>query len=106
MLGPHGFLLAAVPAADDLIELREAIHGSADGRERAETLIAEHETRFVVAATRSVRERRRFQPAALHDLLLSTYRGGRLSASVRVAALEELDVTLASELVLLRKRSH
>ena len=105
VLSPGGHLLAAIPAADDLIELREAIHGSAQERNRAGTLLAEHDSRFTAITTRSVREHHRFEASGLRDLLQSTYRGRRLSSSARVAALEALDVTLASELVLFRKKT-
>jgi hypothetical protein len=45
-----------------------------------------------------VRERQRLAGEALRDLLQGTYRGARTSATARVEALGELDVTLSTDL--------
>lgn len=103
-LAPSGLLLVAVPAHDDLIELRELVQGKAIERERADTLLAEHEPFFTIENRSTVRERHRLERESLLDLLRSTYRGERTSAAAGVSALTNLEVTLASDLFLFMRR--
>lgn len=103
-LGRHGVLLVAVPAADDLIELRTLVQGEGLARDRAETLLAEHAALFTVIERGIVRQRHRLERPALLDLLSGTYRAARASVADRVAALDHLEVTLASEIVLFAPR--
>jgi 23S rRNA (guanine745-N1)-methyltransferase len=100
VLKPGGHLLVAVPAEDDLIELRESVLGQRVERARDALLIAEHTPEFRLIERRSARERHHLDRGALLDLLRATYRGGRASAAARVATLDRLDVTLASDLFL------
>ena len=104
VLVPSGALIVAVPAHDDLIELRAATQGTGVERGRVEALVAEHAAHFSVMRHTVVRERLRLQGDVLRDLLRTTYRGSRRSAAGQVQALEQLEVTLASDLVLFRKR--
>jgi 23S rRNA (guanine745-N1)-methyltransferase len=104
VLAPTGFLLMAIPAADDLIELREAVQGAAVERDRVASLIAEHDAEFTLADQWRTSQRVELEPAALLDLLLGTYRGLRFSESSRVRSLEHLNVTLASDVLLFRPR--
>lgn len=104
VLTPSGVLIVAVPAHDDLIELRSVTQGAGVERDRAEALIAEHAAHFSVVRRTVVRERLRLQGDVLRDLLQATYRGSRRSAAEQVQALEQLEVTLASDLVIFRKR--
>ncbi len=99
VLTAEGRLLVAVPAADDLIELRESVLGGRVERDRAGTLIAEHAPFFHVEDRATVRVQQRATREQVLDLLRSTYRGERTSLAPRVAALEALDLTFASELV-------
>ncbi len=107
-----GRLLVAIPAPDDLIELRQAIQGQAVERSRAEALLHEHGPRFELVERTAVRERTRLAPAQLIDILHGTYRGKRTSAAARVQALTEpqsgsasgMDVTLAMEVFLFSPR--
>jgi len=103
VLVPGGRLIVAVPAADDLAELREAALGRATGEDRTAAVIAEHASRFAVAARRGVRDRRCFSGPLLDDLLLTTYRGGRTGRRERAAALDALEVTLSHEIVVLAR---
>jgi len=103
VLRPSGRFLLAVPAADDLIELRAVAQGRGLERERVPALLSELAPDFEVLEHRTFREQRRLAHPELVDLLHSTYRSGR--GRGRVAALEELSVTLASELVLCAPRS-
>jgi len=104
VLTPSGFLFVAVPAADDLIELREFIQGMPAERARVEALLAEHEGLFTPIEHFSVREEQAKNRESLTDLLRSTYRGARASVSGRVASLSAMDVTVASDCVLFQRR--
>jgi 23S rRNA (guanine745-N1)-methyltransferase len=104
VLVPEGFLQVAVPAPDDLIELREEIQGQATERDRAAALIAEHRDRFEVVDQATVTQRLRLERDRLLELLAGTYRGIRFSESARAQSLEALDVTLASNIVTFRRR--
>lgn len=105
VLDSRGALLVAVPAAHDLIELREAVQGAAFSRDRMDAVIAEHEPHFAVTARATARERTRCDRAAIADLLRGTYRGERLREAERVREIDALDVTLASDIVLFEPRA-
>jgi 23S rRNA (guanine745-N1)-methyltransferase len=105
VLGPRGFLLVAVPAPDDLIELRALVDGERVARDRGIPLISEHEPAFRLLERTTIRERHRLERADLVRLLRGTYRGERRSAAARIGALERVDVTLASELFVFAPRS-
>lgn len=104
VLAPGGHLIVAIPAEDDLIELREAVQGDGTTRDRVGALIAEHAPHFTDGTRTTVRERRRLDGDQLRDLLAATYRGARHAVAARVAALDRLDVTFASEVVVFRRR--
>ena len=104
VLSPGGTLLVAVPAEDDLIELREALHGTAVAYDRGEALVAEHQAAFTLHDRSTARERRPLDRDALLDVLRATYRGARRSAAAQADALTSIDVTFASELFLFRRR--
>jgi 23S rRNA (guanine745-N1)-methyltransferase len=94
-----GSLIVAVPAADDLIELRAQVQGRGVARERSESLVAEHARYFKVVDRFEIRDRVRLDRGRLRDLLRGTYRGARASAAARLETLDALDVTLASAVV-------
>jgi 23S rRNA (guanine745-N1)-methyltransferase len=102
VLVPAGYLVVAVPAADDLIELRELAQGARIERDRTSTVLSEHEPLFELIERSVVRETHDLDRAALLHLLHGTYRGVRRGVAERVAALTRMHVTLASELVVLR----
>ena len=104
VLAPNGFLLAAVPAADDLIELRTLVEGQGIERGRADALIAEHKALFTLIERVSTRERPTLDRASLVDLLRGTYRGVRMSAAGRVEGVENLSLTLAADILLFAPR--
>ena len=60
VLAPGGHLVVAVPAPDDLAELREAVLGSASREDRAAKLVEEHAGHFRLLGRREARERRAF----------------------------------------------
>ncbi len=105
VLRPNGCLLVAVPAPDDLNELRALVQGAATERSRVERVLAEHDEGFVVRDQFRVTDTRRFDRPALLDLLAGTYRGARASQAEALAGLATLDVTLSSDVVLFSRRA-
>jgi len=103
VLRPGGWLLIAVPAPDDLIELRAEVQGAGIERDRTAAVVAEHLPWFAVADRGTSRVRASLDPAAVVDLLRITYRGRRASSAVRVSALTGRDVTMASDWLLLSR---
>jgi 23S rRNA (guanine745-N1)-methyltransferase len=99
-----GWLLIAVPAPDDLMELRAAVQGEAMSRTRIDAVIREHGTGFDVEESWTVRDVRTVSEDVLQDLLRITYRGGRRASAARIGALTEMPITLASDVVLFRRR--
>lgn len=99
-----GHLVVAVPAADDLIELREQVQGAAVSRDRVEALVAEFDEWFDMAAHTTVRQALVLGRDDLQALLRGTYRGARQSHTAQVGALDTLGVTLASDVVTFRPR--
>jgi len=100
VLTPGGYLLVAIPAPDDLVELREQVQGARVERDRGEALLAEHARLFTLRERAIVRERPRLDREALKDLLRGTYRGERRKHAGRVEALGEMEVTLACDMFL------
>ena len=102
VLVPTGHLFVAVPAADDLIELRELVQGERLERDRVGSVLTEHEPFFEPIERSVVRETYDLDRGAMLNLLRGTYRGERRGDAERVAALTRMHVTLASELVIFR----
>ena len=98
VLQDDGLLLVAVPAADDLVELRETVMGERVERSRQDVVLAEHDSLFGLVSRDQVREHHVLARDQLLDLLRGTYRGARTSAANRLAALDRLGVTLASDM--------
>jgi len=105
VLSPGGALLIAVPAPDDLIELRALVQGEAIQRERSNAVLAAHQPWFTVAERELVSETLTLDREALLNLLRGTYRGARLAVADRIAAIDRMSVTLASELFVMKTAS-
>jgi 23S rRNA (guanine745-N1)-methyltransferase len=103
VLTANGLLFAALPAADDLIELRTLVQGHGVERDRAETMLGEHRTRFELVERLMIRQRLALERDALLNLLRSTYRGARFKLSDRVETVSGMEVTLSSDVVMLRR---
>jgi 23S rRNA (guanine745-N1)-methyltransferase len=103
VLALHGFVLVAVPAPDDLIELRGAVLGRTIERDRVSGLIPEYEQDFELVDRTVAREHQHLDRDGIEDLLRISYRGARTSRVQQLQALEELDVTLASEILVFRR---
>jgi 23S rRNA (guanine745-N1)-methyltransferase len=105
LLSPGGRLLLAVPANDDLAELRQAVLGQATAKDRVRLATAALEKRFLLESHETVRLAVPLDVPALVDLLLVTYRGARFSAAAGAAALKPLTVTSAAELLCFKVKS-
>jgi 23S rRNA (guanine745-N1)-methyltransferase len=108
VLRDGGHWLVAVPAADDLAELRAGVQGSATERSRLDTLteaLLDAPGPPVLRPTERgvVRVRHVLGREELTDLCAGTYRGLRRSEAARVAALAPLEVTFASEWLVARR---
>ena len=104
VLTDEGRLVVAVPAPDDLQELREAIAGRALERERGHGVELEHSTLFQLLERDIVREQHHASRDVLLQLLRATYRGERRSALPRLDTLDALTITLSSEVLTFAKR--
>ena len=98
-----GFLLVAVPSANDLIELREEVQGTGVERDRVPAVIDEHADGFVLVDRGTCSQRLDLGKDQLLKLLRGTYRGERFSESTRVQTLDHLRVTLSSGILLFKK---
>lgn len=97
VLKPGGHLVIALPAPDDLVELREVVQGARVERDRTEAVVAEYAPHFALRSRLMARESHRLERDNLLRLLQSTYRGARSSAAARLQALDTLEVTQASD---------
>lgn len=109
VLRPGGLLILVVPAPDDLVELRQAVLGDDDARDRFPTLLAELDTvpgAFELRDRTTVRHRSPVDHQGLLDLGATTYRAGRLAREERLAALPAagLAVTGAWEIAVFARR--
>ena len=105
LLAPAGRALLAVPGEDDLVELREAVLGRGDLRDRSAKLVDELRPELELVSRRSVRRTAVLDPQAVRDLLAATYRGGRRHERARAEKLGGLEVTMSRELLLFRPRA-
>jgi 23S rRNA (guanine745-N1)-methyltransferase len=103
VIDAQGRAIFALPAEDDLAELRAAVMGRATSELRFEKLERELATSFVLEARREVKSTRRCTRAELDDLLAATYRGARDSQRARFAPVGGLDVTFSYVLGSFRK---
>ncbi len=99
---PAGFLLLAVPAADDLVELRAAVLGEGSQRDRLQPALTALGGGFELLGQAAARTRLRLAGEDLRDLLAATYRGARGRERQRATALDALDVTMSRELAWLQ----
>ncbi|MEQ1758809.1 MAG: putative RNA methyltransferase [Vicinamibacterales bacterium] len=104
VLAPDRPLVVIVPAADDLIELREAVFGQRIEHPRAERLAEEHAPYFALVSRSEHRERVLLPVDQLDHLLTGTYRAGRTTAATARASLEPMTVTLASDILVFQVR--
>lgn len=99
ILKSRGLVLVAVPAADDLIELRESVQGGTVHKAKAVRIEEGLATSLTLLDRVTVRERQTFDPKTLRDLLTTSYRGFRRSERPAVDSLAEMHVTLSHEIL-------
>ena len=102
ILRPAGRLLVAVPAPDDLIELRAAVLGRGVLRDRLARVTGVLSGHFELEHRGAIRRTVRLGPDTARDALAATYRGSRTSRVERIEALSALDVTLSHDLARFR----
>ena len=90
VLRADGRLIVALPAPDDLVELRGA------GRDRVATVVETFDRDFTLADRRRITTAADLDAAAVHDVLLSIYR------PMRLHPVEAMRVTFSLDLLLLR----
>ncbi len=103
VLRPSGCALVAVPAADDLHELRAACLEDVRDLPGLARVVEELAGRFELAGRTVVNEPVELDAAGLRDLALAAYRYGRRREDERLAALTSLRVTIAHEIGLFRR---
>lgn len=99
VLAPGGALLVAVPAPDDLIELRAILAGEGRRTDRAERALTHFGEHFACADRALVTTRRWLRRDEIDDVLATTYRGARRSERERLGDLEALEMTFAAEIL-------
>jgi len=104
VLKPRGRVLLAIPGPDDLIELREALLGRAERRDRATAAIEELRPDLALVSRRSVRKTVSLDAEGVADLLKTTYRGARFRQRDRASAIGPMNVTLSREILLFTRR--
>ncbi len=105
ILRADGHLLIALPAADDLIELRAAVQGAGVERDRVGAVIEAHAEHFTLVERATVRDTRIVTAEQAGDLLLGTYRGRRASQAARATGLQTMAVTLSVEILRFARRA-
>jgi 23S rRNA (guanine745-N1)-methyltransferase len=103
LLRRDGLLVVAVPAEDDLVELREAVLGRAllrDREERTRELVG---ASFILQKSVSTRATVALDADGLRDLLATTYRGARGKEAAKATALDSMEVTVSAKLLCFAK---
>jgi 23S rRNA (guanine745-N1)-methyltransferase len=109
-----GFLLLAVPGADDLVELRAAVLGEGRLRDRLRPALATLAADFELVRHDTVRTCLRLDAGDARDLLAATYRAGRHRERQRAillvepaapAGLAAIEVTASRDLAVLKALS-
>ena len=104
VLRPGGTLLVVVPAADDLIELRAAVQGTAQPVERVAAALEVFGPAFTCRGRTEVRAVHALDREGIEDLLAATYRGGRHRERERLVGVEALETTCAAVILCLVPR--
>jgi 23S rRNA (guanine745-N1)-methyltransferase len=99
ILAPAGWLVVAIPAPDDLLELRAALLGQGLERDRVQRTVETFRPGFTLQRQERLHHLARLDPVSIADLLASTYRGLRAREREKVAALGAMEVTLALDVL-------
>jgi len=105
VLAPGGICVVAVPGEEDLIELREQVQQAGHRRSRWEMIADEmSDAGMEVVEQKNWRSNVKLEPDAIADALAMTYRAVRHSQKSRLDAVQTMNVTLATDLLLLRRK--
>lgn len=104
VLVPGGICVVAVPGEDDLIELREQVQQAGHRRSRWESIADDmSHAGLEIVAQEHWHRNVKLEPDAIADALAMTYRAVRHSQKSRLVAVQAMNVTLATDLLLLRR---
>ena len=104
VLVPGGICVVAVPGEDDLIELRQQVQQAGHRRSRWEMIANDMSQAGVeVVDQKHWHSHVKLEPDAIADALAMTYRAVRYSQKSRLDAVQAMNVTLAADLLLLRR---
>ena len=103
VLEPGGVALVVIPAPDDVIELRAAVLGAGEERDRTERTIETFASHFTLARRERMQHRALLGRDAIRDVMAATYRGVRPRERERLQALEAMEVTASRDMLLFRK---
>jgi 23S rRNA (guanine745-N1)-methyltransferase len=96
---PDGRLLVALPAPDDLLELRTVILGEPSDRDRAPRTIELFASFFTLERQQRVTQKAQLDPQSIEDVMTSSYRGLRTRERERMQALGTMEVTMSRDVL-------
>lgn len=103
ILSEQGICIVAIPAEEDLIELREQTQKAGHRRSRWEAVQEEMEAASLkLAAHKKWTQKVELSPEEISDALAMTYRAVRNSEKARLEGIERMVVTLSADLLLFR----
>ena len=103
---PNGKCIIAVPAEDDLIELRERTQNAGHRRSRWETIVDEFSSSgYAFREHQLWKQQLNLDRDAITDALAMTYRAVRYSQQARLESVSEMQVTLAADVLLFERTS-
>ncbi|MAI32713.1 MAG: SAM-dependent methyltransferase [Rhodopirellula sp.] len=98
---PEGKCIIAVPAEDDLIELREKTQNAGHRRSRWETIVTEfNSSGYQFLQHQLWSQQMNLEREAITDALAMTYRAVRYSQQAKLESVSEMQVTLAADVLL------
>jgi 23S rRNA (guanine745-N1)-methyltransferase len=102
VLDTGGTLLIAIPAADDLIELRAAVLGERIERDRVERTVTTFAPLFTLERHERIAHSARLEREDMLDVMSSSYRGLRAREREKLEMLDATNVTLSRDLLLFK----
>jgi 23S rRNA (guanine745-N1)-methyltransferase len=103
VLRDGGRLLVVLPAPDDLLELRQAVLGEGVQRDRVERTLESFAGAFTLEQRMQARHLATLDRQAIDDVMTSSYRGLRSRERERLQSIDGMEVTMARDILLLRK---
>ena len=104
VLTQDGTCIVAVPAEDDLIELREAVQKRGVRRSRVDAIVEEMQDHgLACVGQKQWRTRVEIGTDEIEEALAMTYRARRWSEKSRISSLDKTEVTLSADLMRFRK---